>query len=145
MNQILPFLLGSELYALQLDDIQEIVEQRPVHPLPGVVEGIAGAIDFHGRVVVVVDLPLLLGFDPGSRNERMIVLTNEHGPVALLIDQMRRIISLDLLHSTLSQSHSEADCIRGVINLNGEMISLLDLEQLRQRFEQICGDSGEQQ
>jgi len=145
MNQILPFMLGSEVYALQLDDIQEIVEQRPIHPLPGVAEGIAGAIDFHGRVVVVIDLPLLLGFGSGARNERMIVLTNEHGPVALLVDQMRRIVGLDLLHSTLSQSHSEADCIRGVINLDGEMISLLDLEQLSQMLEQICGDSGEQQ
>jgi len=142
MNQLLPFKLGAEVYALELVDVQEIVEKRPIHPLPGGPDTVVGAIGFHGRIVPVVDLPLLLGFPSGSRSERMIVLTDGHGPVALVVDQLLRIISLDLVHSTLSQSDSEQDCIRGVINLGGEMISLLNLEQLRLMLEQLCSDSG---
>lgn len=143
MSQLLPFRLGAEIYALELVDVQEVVEHQAIHPLPGVSETIVGAIGFHGRIVPAVDLPLLLGFPSGDRSERMIVLTDEHGPVALAVDQLQRIITLDLVHSTLSQSDSEEDCIRGVLNRGGEMISLLDLEQLRTLLERICTDSGE--
>lgn len=145
MSQLLPFRLGAEVYALELVDVQEVVELRPIHPLPGVAESIVGAIGFHGRIVPVVDLPLLLGFPAATRSERMIVLTDEHGPVALAVDQLLRIINLNLAHSTLSQSDSEEDCIRGVLNRDGEMISLLNLEQLRVMLERLCTDSGDGQ
>ena len=143
MSQLLPFKLGAEIYALELVDVQEVVEQQKVHPLPGVAETIIGSIVFHGRIVPVIDLPLALGFPAGERSERMIVLTDEHGPVALAVDQLLRIINLDLAHSTLSQSESEEDCIRGVLNRDGTMISLFDLDQLRRVLEQLCTDSGE--
>jgi len=143
MNQLLPFKLGAEVYALELTDVQEVVEQQRVHPLPGVSEAIIGSIAFHGRIVPALDLPLLLGFPAGQRSERMIVLTDEHGPVALVVDHLLRIISLNLEHSTLSQSDSEEDCIRGVLNREGEMISLLDLDQLRLMLEQLCVESGD--
>lgn len=143
MSQLLPFNLGAEVYALELVDVQEVVEHQPIHPMPGVAESIIGAIGFHGRIVPAVDLPLLLGFQAGSRSERMIVLTDEHGPVALAVDGLLRIINLDLKHSTLSQSDSEEDCIRGVLNRDGKMISLLDLGQLRQVLEHLCTESGD--
>ena len=143
MSQLLPFKLGAEVYALELIDVQEVVEQQPVHPLPGVPPTIIGSIAFHGRIVPAIDLPLLLGFPAGERSERMLVLTDEHGPVALAVDQLLRIITLELAHSTLSQSDSEADCIRGVLNRDGSMISLLDLAQLQQVLQQLCNDCGE--
>ncbi len=142
MSQLLPFKLGSEVYALELIDVQEVVEHHPTHPLLGVSEAIIGAIGFHGRIVPAIDLPLLLGFPAGERCERMIVLTDEHGPVALAVDQLLRIIDIDL-GRILSQSNSEEDCIRGVINLDGKMISLLALEQLCAVLEQVCTASGD--
>lgn len=145
MSQLLPFKLGAEIYALELIDVQEVVEHQQLHPMPGVPETVIGAIGFHGRIVPAIDLPKLLGFPAGSRSERMIVLTDEHGPVALAVDQLLRIITLDLLHSTLSQSDSEEDCIRGVLNRDGQMISLLDLEQLQLLLQQLCTDTGDSQ
>lgn len=142
MSQLLPFKLGSEVYALELIDVQEVVEHQSIHPMPGVSKTIIGAIGFHGRIVPAIDLPLLLGFPVGDRSERMIVLTDEHGPVALAVDQLLRIINIDL-GQILSQSNSEEDCIRGVINLDGKMISLLALEQLSVVLEQLCTDSGD--
>ena len=142
MSQLLPFKLGAECYALELTDVQEVVENRTIHALPGGPAVILGAISFHGRIVPVIDLPLLLGFPVDSRAERIVVLTDEHGPVALAVDQLQPIISVDLAHSSLSQSEAEEDCIRGVFNQDGKMISLLDLEQLQRFFAQLCTDGG---
>lgn len=142
MSQLLPFQLGEEVYALELAAIQEVVENQTVHALPGGPAALAGAISFHGRIVPVVDLPLLLGFPTGNRAARIIVLGDEYGPIALTVDRLQAIINLDLAHNTLSQSDSEADCICGVINRAGELISLLDLDRLHQLLEQLCSDGG---
>ncbi len=142
MTQLLPFLLGAESYALELVEVQEVVENPPIHALPGAPEEIAGAISFHGRIVPVIDLPQLLGFAVGERSARIIVLVDAHGPVALMVDHLQRIISIDPAVGTLSQSASVEDCIRGVLNRDGEMISLLDLQQLHLVLEQLCTESG---
>ena len=142
MNQLLPFKLGTEVYALELPEIQEVVENPQIHGLPGAPETLAGVIAFHGRIVPVVDLPLLLGFPAGNRFDRLIVLSDRHGPMALWIDQMCPIMTLNLTHEILSQSSSEADCIRGVLNCQGEIISLLDIDQLQAKLEQLCAGTG---
>ena len=142
MSQILPFRLGEETYAIEVTDIQEVVENQPIFPIPAAPGSIAGVISFHGRMVPVVDLPLLLGFSEGTRSERLIILTDFHGPVGLRVEQLRRIVTVDLLQGTLSQSDSGSNCISGVLNWHGEMLSLLDLEQLRQMLETLCSRSG---
>ena len=142
MSQLLPFKLGEETYALDLTEIQEVVEKPVIYPLPGAPETVAGAIGFHGRIVPVVDLPALLGFPAGPRAERLVVLTAGNGPLALAVDQLRPVLSVDLIRGTLSQSDSEADCISGVLSWQEEMISLLDLRQLKKILEQLCTQTG---
>lgn len=142
MNQILPFKLGEETYALKLADIQEIVENQLIYPLPGAPATLAGAISFHGRIVPVIDLPALLGFTSGQSCERLIVLTDEHGPMALQVNLLLGLQNINIAHGTLSQTHSEKDCIAGVLNLQGEMISLLDLGQLLLTIEHLCLKTG---
>lgn len=142
MSQLLPFKLGAETYALELTEIQEVTEDQVIYEIPGAPEKVAGAISFHGRIVPVIDLPLLLGFAPGNRSERLIVLVDQYGPVALMVDGLQRVLTLDLVLGTLAQSDSEEDCIRGVFNRQGEMISLLDLEQLQLKLEALCSRTG---
>ncbi|HEY5672315.1 MAG TPA: chemotaxis protein CheW [Malonomonas sp.] len=142
MTQLLPFKLGAETYALNLTEVQEVVERRAIYPLPGAPETIAGAISFHGRIVPVVDLPGLLGFSAGQRAERLLVLTDANGPLALTVDGLRTVINVDLVRGTLSRSESEADCISGVLSWQDEMISLLDLNQLQKLLEQLCSKTG---
>jgi len=142
MNQLLPFKLGEETYALELTDIQEVVENQPIYSLLGAPKKIAGAIGFHGRIVPVLDLPLLLGFAAGKRSDRLIVLTDQYGPVGLMVDGLCPVINVDLVRGTLTQSDSEQDCILGVLNWQDEMISLLDLEQLQLMLETLCSRTG---
>jgi len=142
MSQLLPFKLAEETYVIELTSIQEVVENQPIFPLPGAPKKIAGAISFHGRIVPVVDLPLLLGFSAGLRSERLIVLIDRYGPIALRVDNLYPILNVDLAKGTLSQSDSEQDCIAAVLNWHDEMLSLLDLEQLQLMLETLCSRTG---
>ena len=138
MKQLLPFKVGYETYALELIEVQEVVENLQLYDFPGSPEAIAGAIDFHGRIVPVVDLALLLDFPTGKLGQRLIVLINERGPVALGVDQVRAIINIEINQTNRMQNYAERNYISDVVNCGGEMISLFDLDQLQTKLESLC-------
>ncbi|MCD6582684.1 MAG: chemotaxis protein CheW [Desulfuromusa sp.] len=138
MKQLLPFKVGYETYALDLVEVQEVVENQKIYNFPGSPEAIAGAIGFHGRIVPVVDLALLLDFPTGNLGQRLIVLINERGPVALGVDQVRAIINIEINQTNQRRNDTERIYIRDVINWRGKMISLFDLDQLQTKLEALC-------
>lgn len=142
MKQLLPFKIGYETYALELIEVQEVVENQQVYDFPGSPGAIAGAIGFHGRIVPVVDLALLLDFPAGKLGQRLIVLINERGPVALGVDQVRAIINIEKNQTNRIQNHTEQNYISDVVNCGGEMISLFDLDQLQTKLESLCAQTG---
>jgi purine-binding chemotaxis protein CheW len=138
MKQLLPFTVGYETYALELVEVQEVVEEQKIYHFPGAPEVVAGAIGFHGRIVPVVDLARLLDFPTGKIGHRLIVLVNDRGPVALGVDQVQAIINLEINQTNQMQNYAERNYINDVINWGGKMISLFDLDQLQIKLESLC-------
>ncbi len=128
MKQLLPFTIGYETYALELVEVQEVVENQKIYPFPGSPTIVAGAISFHGRIVPVIDLALLLDLPSGALGQRLIVLVNQRGPVALGVDQV--------------QNYTERSYINDIINWRGKMVGLFDLEQLQLKLESLCAQVG---
>lgn len=142
MKQLLPFRVGYESYALELIEVQEVVENQTIYDFPGSPQVVAGAIGFHGRIVPVIDLAVLLDFPTGKLGQRLIVLVNKWGPVALGVDQVRAIINIEINQTNQMQNYAERNYIRDVINCGGEMISLFDLDQLQINLESLCAQTG---
>lgn len=142
MSQILPFLLGEGLYGLELTHIQEVVDEAPVFYLPGAPVGVLGAINLHGRILPVLDLPLQFGFENGLRAKRMIVLTDQDCPLVLAVDSVRSVLNVDSPLIKPCQNVFEKECVRNVLDWNGERIRLVDLKLLRERVGQLCETSG---
>lgn len=142
MRQLLPFKIGYETYALNLIEIQEIVENRTIYPFPAAPQAVAGVIDFHGRIVPVVDLAVLLGFPPGHIGQRLIVLVNDRGPMALGVDQVGAIISCDGAQRSTLQNAGEFRHIEDIINCEGTLLNLLALDQVQMELDQLCQNEG---
>lgn len=138
MIQMLLFDIGDEAYALELLEIQEIVENRTLYPFPAAPDQISGAIAFHGRIVPVINLPLLLGFGTENICNRLIVLINEYGPFALAVDQIRPLIGLEKSFLGQSGAMTNQPYVRCVFAHKEEMISLLDLKQVQTAIETAC-------
>lgn len=138
MTLLLPFLLGEERYGLKLTAIQEVVEETELHYLPATAPEFIGAVNVHGRILPVLDLARSLGFKTEGRSERMIVLAGRELPLVLAVRQLEPMLSVELEQATLTQSDAPDDCISGVLNWHGKMISLLDLEQLKKLVEELC-------
>mgnify|MGYP005846298995 CR=1 FL=1 len=138
MKQLLPVRVGYENYGLKLEDVQEIVEDVKIYPLPGTPAEIAGAIAFHGRIVPVIDLPRLLKFPLGRIGRRLVVLTNAHGPMALGVDRVAAITKADGFAGSPTQESSDRPYVEQVHICGGQMIGRLDLEQLGQKVAELC-------
>ena len=142
MIQILPFQLGEGLYGLELTNIQEVVDEAQVFYLPGAPEGIMGAINLHGQILPVLDLPLQFGFDRGHRARRMIVPTDENCPLVLAVDSVKSVISVESTLIKPAQNIFEKESVKNVLDREGERIRLVDLKLLRERVGQLCETLG---
>lgn len=142
MRQLLPFKVGYENYALDLIEIQEIVENRTVYPYPASPNVVGGVIDFHGRIVPVIDMPVMLEMTTGTIGQRLIVLINDRGPMALGVDQVGAIVSLESAKTSPIQNYAERKYIREIINWGGSMINLLDLDQVKAELDRLCENGG---
>ena len=138
MELTLIFTLGEEVYGLEIYAIQEIIENPALHHVP-LAEGVLnGAINFHGQILAVIDLPKLLGFTAEERDHRYVVLTPELKSMVLSVSGVVRIVGLDL--SSLQPAPAEAgdSAIRGVAYLEDKIVNLLDtdkvINQLKNRY-----------
>jgi purine-binding chemotaxis protein CheW len=138
MKQLLPFTVGYETYALELLDIQEVVENQQIHLFLGSPEVVAGAINFHGRIVPVVHLARLLNIPAEKIGHRLIVLANHRGPVALGVDQVQAVINIEADPNSQPENNVENSYVNNVIDWCGKRVSLLDLDQLQVKLELLC-------
>jgi purine-binding chemotaxis protein CheW len=137
MELTLIFTLDKEVYGLEIDAIQEIIEDPTLHHAPLAEGVINGAINFHGQILAVIDLPELLGFTTEERDHRYVVLTPELKSMVLSVSSVIRIARLDL--SALQQAPAEAEdsAIRGVAYFEDKMINLLDTDKVINQLESI--------
>lgn len=134
MSLTLIFTLGEEVYGLDIDAIQEIIEDPPLHYVPRA-EGVTlGAINFHGQVLAVIDLPALLGFSGEKRDHRWVVLTPQYRSLVLTVSNIQRIVKLDLSALQPSSPNTVTSAIRGVADLDGVMVNLLDTMKVVNRL-----------
>ena len=96
MDLTLIFTLGEERYGLEIDAIQEVIEDSALYAVPLAEGALNGAINFHGQILAVIDLPDLLGFSGEQRDHRHIVLTPEFKSMVFSVSGVERIVRLDL-------------------------------------------------
>jgi purine-binding chemotaxis protein CheW len=135
MGLTLTFQLNDELYGLEIDAVQEVTEDAAVQFVPRNNSILKGTINFHGRILPVIDLPVLLGFPSADRDHRLVVLTTEFEALALSVSKVSRIVDLDLSMSQASPGDDPKRAVRGVIECGDGMINLLDTERMIKQLE----------
>jgi len=140
MALTLIFTLGDETYGLEIDAIQEIIEDPPLYFVPRAEGVLVGSINFHGRILAVVDLPALLGFGGEGRDHRCVVLTQEHRSLALTVSDISRIVKLDLSNLQPPPAEAAHCAIQGVADLDGVMVNMLDMDDVIQQLENIYAE-----
>ncbi len=137
MALTLIFTLAEEVYGLEIGAVQEIIEDPSLHYVPLAKGVLTGAINFHGQVLAVIDLPALLGFVGAGHDHRHVVLTPEFRSLVLMVSGIEKIIELDLSGLQPTPANTESKAIRGVVDLDDMMVNLLDTDEVFNRLENI--------
>jgi len=137
MALTLIFQLGDETYGLEIEAIQEVIDDLPVHFVPHHDPVLIGAINFHGRILPVIDLPHLLGFEALERDQRLLVLTADYQALAMTVTRIERIVDLAPAATEAASPGEARRAVRSVADLDGRMINLLDTRAVLEQLETI--------
>lgn len=138
MEQVLVFQVGEEFYGLEIGNIQEVVESPSFHYIPKAPESFRGAINFHGSIIPVIDLPIHIGDSPGDRDHRVIVLLPSLARIALATTSIHRVVPVDLDSLTPTQDDIGTEkYIRSVFSHDNMMVNLLDIVRLLEGLQSI--------
>jgi len=128
------FELSGQLYGLPIAQVQEVLADSRIEPVPGTSELVCGVINLRGNVVTVVDLRRRFGF-PAAQDAQTRIVVVDHGSeaIGLQVDRVadvRKLASGAIKPPPSTGTHSEAAGIHGMVSRGGEMLTLLDLPTL---------------
>ncbi|PWR75153.1 chemotaxis protein CheW [Methanospirillum stamsii] len=120
--QVVEFVLGNELFAIDLFDTREVITQTEVTPLPSTPSYLKGIIDLRGMITTIIDLKDLMHITTeasGKKKSRIIVLDRSitEKPIGILVDDVFSVTTysqedIDKDNSASQKSHRD---ILGVI------------------------------
>jgi len=85
---------GRERYALELDDLTEVLPFSGCAPIPGAPAGLLGVINLRAELRPVMDLGGLLGASKSSRELSGYIVLVRSCQAGLRVDQVGQILSL---------------------------------------------------
>ncbi|MCP4537020.1 MAG: ABC transporter substrate-binding protein [Chloroflexi bacterium] len=138
-GKYLTFAMGDGEYGLDVMHVKEIIDMRPIRPIPQSEEFVKGIINLRGEVVPVIDFRLKLGMGASEYDERarIIVLQisgeTETLQMGIVVDSVSDVI--DIKSKEIDDTPSlvtsvDTNYILGVAKIDGSMKMLLDMKQL---------------
>ncbi len=131
--ELLGLRLGSEIYAISLVKIQQIIKPRSITLVPGSPHYVLGIVSLRGMVIPIFDLRKRLGLEPvqPTRQTRIIIVKVKDSVLAgLYVDQVLEVArvpqsSFEAPHSIFSGA--EGEFLEGIARYKNQMLIVLNL------------------
>ncbi len=150
--QYLTFKLDSEVFALDVATVREVLDFTTLTRIPRTPQFMRGVINLRGSVVPVVDLRLAFGMSATEKtvNTCIIVVEVAAGEERLVIgalaDSVEEVIELDPEHIEPPPSLGAAintDFIRGMGKRDSQFLMILDIDRVFSSGElELVGQAG---
>lgn len=135
VRQLMTFTVGGDLYGIPIEEILEVLPDRPLTPVPLAPDTIAGLINLRGQIVTAVDLRQRLKLDPmaGDDLPMNVVIQERDEMVSLLVDSIGDVVEVDgkaFEKPPGTLTGPVRDLIRGAYKLDDRLLLLLDSEEI---------------
>lgn len=140
--QLACFKVGSELYALDIMKIKEIIRPQKLTPIPKAPSFIEGVINLRGAVIPVADMRKRFDQPISEENSkiRIIVCSLAGKLIGLLVDEVtevKRYGRKDIAPAPQFIKGPQAGYFLGVARCDDDLIMLIDLEKVLSGDEKI--------
>jgi purine-binding chemotaxis protein CheW len=137
--QYLTFLLGSEMFAIDILGIKEIIEYGSLTSVPMMPEFIRGVINLRGAVVPVVDLSARFGRAASAVTRRSCIVIIEAvnqedaQDIGVLVDAVSEVLEIPAAEIEPAPSFGaniRADFISGMGKVKDKFVIILDADRV---------------
>ncbi len=133
--ELMAFRIGAQEFCVDIVSVREIRGWTPATALPHSPAFVRGVINLRGAVLPIVDLAARLGLPPIEANSPNVVIVAQIGRqiVGLLVDAVSEILTIaeEAIQPTPDVASEMAKTfVRGVLAMQGRMISLIALDDL---------------
>ena len=140
--QLACFRVGTELYALDIMRIKEIIRPQKLTPVPKAPSFIEGVINLRGSVIPVTDMRKRFDqpIDEDTRKNRIIICALSRRNIGLLVDEVKevkRFTRKEIAPSPQFIQGAQADYFLGVARRDDDLILVVDLEKVLSSEEKI--------
>jgi purine-binding chemotaxis protein CheW len=138
-RQYLTFLLGSEMFAIGILNIKEIIEYGQLTEVPMMPEFIRGVINLRGAVVPVVDLSARFGRKRNDITRRTCIViievesNDEKHDIGVVVDSVSEVIEIPDTEIEPAPSFGtkiRADFIQGMGKLKEKFVIILSVNNV---------------
>ncbi len=138
-RQYLTFKVGSELFAIPIENIREIIEFNGLTEIPMMPNFLRGVINLRGAVVPVIDLSARFGRSPTEISRRtciviLEVMQDEHLlALGVMVDAVNEVLTVEPHQMEARPSFGakvRAEFIEGMISLGERFVIALDIQQV---------------
>jgi len=134
MQRLLVFTMRGSRYALDLQQIAEVLPPPEMFPVPWAPDCIRGAMNFHGNLVAVLDLAAFMNAGTMDANGNILVLDKRTANLALLVDGVENIVLAD---GVLEEDESRDPMVDKVLIMADGEIRLLAAGKLLESIEAL--------
>lgn len=133
--QICVFELSDKLFGLNIFDVQEILENSPITPVPTTPPFLRGVINLRGDIVPIVDIRgiLHLPFKERTRESRIMILNIKETRIGILVDAIKEVCHLDkrIVQAEATQAGlADGKFITNIIQYKEGLLALLNVAYL---------------
>ena len=138
-RQYLTFFLADAEYGVDILRVQEIKGWETVTNLPHTPEYVQGVMNLRGAIVPIIDLRQRFDIGPLAHGPTTAVVVlkvaHDHGSrimgvVVDAVSDVHNIADAELRPAPECGSSASSECVKGLATVNGQMIIILDIDQL---------------
>jgi len=142
-RELIAFCIDDQEYCVDIMSVREIRGWSPATPLPQTPDYIRGVINLRGAVLPIMDLAERIGLPPTQPSVRSVIIVVKVGErlMGLLVDAVSDILTIseDVIQATPDVACDRVKAfVRGLISMEGRMISEIALERLLPDVESLA-------
>ena len=131
--KVVVFSAGDKEYAVNIENIREVIRMRKVVPIPEAPDFVEGVINLRGKVVTLISLRKKYNLEEPDKNVtgRVLITEIDDHLMGIVVEKVADVISLDDADiSPPEEILKKAKYLVGVGKVGKRLILIMDMEKL---------------
>ena len=138
MAHCVTFVLGKEMFAIDIHHIREIIEYEEITPVPMMPVFVRGIINLRGSVVPVIDLSIRFGRELTAVKPTTCIAilsldeNEEFSTLGILLDGVREVVEIpysEIEPAPTFGTGLRSEFIKGITTVDGRFVVMLDVQK----------------